>query len=607
MSSTENDLFKQLSRNNQNHPDFELGQKAPNDPDDKDTPDYDGEPEEDFDEDDLPPDYSEGRREKDAAAQQLWRDAWAGDAGSQKDLGDHLYRQKRYDEAFEWYRKAARQKWELAYYDMGWCYHYGHGTEVNFKKAIQYYKKYDAVFEDDDSEYRIGRCYELGLNDNRNAEKWYQKAIKNKSDLADLALRQMKKVEADERGPDIWFDRGENAFWEISRHRDTMADGTVMNFTCLGAHQDPVRHLEALRWWHKAAVHGDAKSQFYLGLHAYQRCYHQKSLALRWITAAAKNGYAEAQAVLANKYEYGEGVERNERKARKWRKLAAANNSDNAADKQRRARAFDGRLLKHILLLAAAVLAIVLIRRMDQMSYRPITEKEAVAMARNITVGIPDQEIKLLGTDKTRKLPVGTRVKVLGVYKQKLNNGNSPRVYWTNQEYLIELPDGKRGHGPLMETALGQKTILPTGDTAVIASVKKLAKAPKRHTNGLDSRFPFAYTMKGHKGQYALEDLHIYFPQRVTYLADGLTQEKYAAGYDELNGTGKALRKAWKFFTYDIRPVTKKPGYFLFPKYQIWNEFLLQYWFRTLMIVVAYLLELLIIFRWIPRLIRGDY
>ena len=93
----------------------------------------------------------------------------------------------------------------------------------------------------------------------------------------------------------------------------------------------------------------------------------------------------------------------------------------------------------------------------------------------------------------------------------------------------------------------------------------------------------------------------------MAYLADGLTPDKYTADADELTAARKVLRKVVKFFAYDIRPVTKKPGYFLFPKYQIWNEFLLQYWFRTLMIVVAYLLDLLIIFRWLPRLIRGDY
>ena len=535
------------------------------------------------------------RCEKDAAAQKLWRDAKAGDAGSQQELGDELFRQKRYAEAFEWYRKAAAQKYELAYYDLGWSYHYGLGTDIDFRKAIKYYKKYDAIFDDANIQYQIGRSYELGLNDNRNAEKWYQKAADNGEALAELALQQMKMVAEDNSGPEEWFEKGRHAFWDISSHRDVI-DGKVYNFVSLGAHHDTMRHLEALRWWHKAAVHGHAESQFYLALHVYQRWMKRKSPALLWFTESAKNGYAEAQAVLANKYKYGEGAEINERKARMWRKKAANNTGDDNVQKTRKASVSSGKMLKRILFLAVTVLAIVLVRRMDQMSYKSVSEADAVALAQKVTVAIPDQEIKLLGSDKTRKLQIGTRVKVLGVYKQKLNKGNSPRVYWTSQEYLIELPDGKRGHGPLMETALGQRTILPTGDTAVITSVRKLAKAPKVWANGRESRYQFAYTLKGHKGQYALEDLKMFFPQRVTYLAEGLTPKE---------DTSTFLRKVEKFFTYDIRPVTRKPGYFLFPKYQIWNEFLLQYWFRVLMIVVAYILELLIIFRWIPRLIRG--
>ena len=48
----------------------------------------------------------------------------------------------------------------------------------------------------------------------------------------------------------------------------------------------------------------------------------------------------------------------------------------------------------------------------------------------------------------------------------------------------------------------------------------------------------------------------------------------------------------------------RKTGFFVFPKYQVWNEFLLQHWARRLMIFAAYVIELLLIFLWIPRFIR---
>ena len=258
----------------------------------------------------------------------------------------------------------------------------------------------------------------------------------------------------------------------------------------------------------------------------------------------------------------------------------------------------------NLILLLLAIVAIVLVRRMDQMSFRSITEEEALERAQEIKVALPDQEVTLLNSGETQKLKVGKTVKVLGVYKTRLNKGNAPRVYWTNQKYLMELPDGTRAYGPLMETAIGQLTVLPEGDTAVITAVKKAKKNPKVQATGAESRFEYAYTLEGHKDPYALEDMHIYFPERVAYLAKGLREEDFAITCDTIGENKKDFQKMKKFFLYDIRPITKKTGFFVFPKYQIWNEFLLQSWARKLMVFAAYVIELLLIFIWIPRFIR---
>ena len=258
----------------------------------------------------------------------------------------------------------------------------------------------------------------------------------------------------------------------------------------------------------------------------------------------------------------------------------------------------------NLILLLLAIAAIVLVRRMDQMSYRSITEEEALEMAQEIKVALPDQEVTLLNSGETQKLKTGKTVKVLGVYKTKLNKGNSPRAYWTSQKYLMELPDGTRAYGPLMETAIGQRTVLPEGDTVVITAVKKAKKNPMVQSTGAESRFEYVYTLEGHKEPYALEDLHIYFPERVAYLAKGLREEDFAITSDTIGENKKDFQKVKKFFLYDIRPITKKTGFFVFPKYQVWNEFYLQRWFRSLMIFVAYVVEILLIFVWIPRFIR---
>ena len=250
-----------------------------------------------------------------------------------------------------------------------------------------------------------------------------------------------------------------------------------------------------------------------------------------------------------------------------------------------------------ILLFIIFAVAVVLIRRMDQMSYRHISEEEAMELAQEVKVSIDDQEIQLLDSQEKQTLITGTTVKVLGVYKQKLNKGNSPCVYCTDQDYLMELPDGTRGHGPLMETAIGERTVLADGDTAVITAVKKLKEAPKVVSTGKTSQYDYAYTLDGHQEQYALEDLHIYFPQRLAYLGEGLTKENFTAGSDTMTASQKAFAKVKKFFLYDIRPVTKKNGFFLFPKYQTWNEFHLKRWLRMILIGLAYLVEIILIYK----------
>lgn len=252
------------------------------------------------------------------------------------------------------------------------------------------------------------------------------------------------------------------------------------------------------------------------------------------------------------------------------------------------------------LLFFLGIALIVLIRRMDQMSFRAITEEEALELAQDIKVTLADQEVTLLATGETQKLKVGKTVKVLGVYKKKLNKGNSPRVYWTNQLYLMELPDGQRAYGPLMETAVGQLNVLTvtdsamqsTTDTVVITAVKKLKQNPTVQATGEESRFDYAYTLEGRQETYALEDLHIYFPQRVAYLAKGLREEDFTVGRDTLAENKKDAQSLKKFFLYDIRPFTKRVGFYVFPRYQVWNEFLLQRWFRNLMVFFAYLLEI---------------
>ena len=433
--------------------------------------------------------------------------------------------------------------------------------------------------------------------------------------LSDLLAGAKKNSNDGESSPEGWFEKGyelyvadryEEAFswFEKSAAADYVPAAIllgIMYHDGLGVTKD-VKH--AFELFYKCATTDDnyPASQYYVG-----RCYvngdgveQDIDEGLKWLDRAEEDGNEEIRKLVAN---VKRGVEARRSKERTPEDIAEdalqALLEKSGAPKlptPRRIKRSAPPFIFKTLLFLIGVAAVVLVRRMDQMSYAPISEEEAMELAQEVTVALPDQEIHLLGSDETQTLKVGTTVKVLGVYKQKLNKGNSPRVYWTNQNYLIELPDGTRGYGPLMETAIGQRTVLAEGDTAVIIAVKKAKKTPTIQENGKESRFEFAYTLEGREEQYALEDLHIHFPQRVAYLGEGLVEDKYLVANDTVDVDMSIWQRAKKFFLYDIRPVTKKNGFFLFPKYQVWNEFYLQRWFRSILIFLAYLLEIFLIF-----------
>lgn len=560
---------------------------------------------------------------------------------AENEIGDWEYEAGNYDEAFMWYNKALEHdevNW-WAMYNLAWCYHKAQGTIRDAEKALKWYSE-AASFDYGPALYQLGVFHEFGFMGNNGedlvkvdiekAKEYYDKAAKNGSSGAADALADLQHVYNDTGDREYWYQKGIEAFENDERHKAARwwrraaeaghVEAQCKLGECYAGYSGFERvYSEGIKWYTKAANGGSAAGQYHLGM-----CYSggwgvqsNKRTAFKWYMKAADQGHVDAQYWVAYAYEEGEGVKKNGKKAIEWYQIAAANGDEAALDKLdelgARFVAYNLQpeltqtrwlpLFLNVLLLLIAITAIVLVRRMDQMTFRSISEEEAIEMAQELKVSLPDQEIKMLDSGKAQKLKTGTKVKVLGVYKAKLNKGNSPRVYWTNQSYLIELADGTRGYGPLMETAIGQHTVLPEGDTVVITAIKKLKKAPKVQATGKDSRFDYAYTLEGRKEQYALEALHIHFPQRVAYLGNGLRKEDFTVANDSIDEDMSIGQRAKKFFLYDIRPYTKKNGFFLFPKYQSWNEFQLQRWFRTILIVLAYIAEIVIVFEWLPRLI----
>lgn len=122
--------------------------------------------------------------------------------------GYAAYEAKRYDEAVEWYRKAAEQGNAYAQYNLGNCYYYYcHGVPQDYTEAAKWYRKsaeqgnadaqymlgelagnYEDALEcylkaaeqgNADAQYKIGVYYRYGHGVQRNlseAVKWYLKA-----------------------------------------------------------------------------------------------------------------------------------------------------------------------------------------------------------------------------------------------------------------------------------------------------------------------------------------------------------------------------------------------------------------------------------------------
>lgn len=81
----------------------------------------------------------------------------------------------------------------------------------------------------------------------------------------------------------------------------------------------------AEKWMRRAAEHGDAEAQFWLGVGYEEKWFGAVDIqeAIRWYRRAAERGDPDAQVELGQKYEDGEGLEQNYTLAAEWYRKAA--------------------------------------------------------------------------------------------------------------------------------------------------------------------------------------------------------------------------------------------------------------------------------------------
>ena len=189
------------------------------------------------------------------------------------------YHKQEYEQAVDFFRKAAEQGHATAQFNLGVCYDHGQGVAQDYNEAVKWYRK--AVEQGYASaQYNLGVCYDNGrgvAQDYNEAVKWYRKAAEQGHATAQYNLG-------------VCYENGQ------------------------GVAQD---YKEAVKWYRKAAEQGDADAQYNLGY-----CYKNGrgvakdyNEAVKWYRKAAEQGESYAQNNLGVCYENGQGVPKDLQKA----------------------------------------------------------------------------------------------------------------------------------------------------------------------------------------------------------------------------------------------------------------------------------------------------
>ncbi|SSS46584.1 TPR repeat-containing SEL1 subfamily protein [Acinetobacter baumannii] len=121
-----------------------------------------------------------------------------GDIRAQSQMGDaYLFGEYDlnvdYEQAFNWYKKAADQNDAKSQYNLVIIYLNGYGAKKDLSKSVEYYRK-SALQGDTDSQLQLGIRYLNGEGVERNietAKEWFQKAKLSGNQEADIYLEKV--------------------------------------------------------------------------------------------------------------------------------------------------------------------------------------------------------------------------------------------------------------------------------------------------------------------------------------------------------------------------------------------------------------------------------
>ena len=232
-----------------------------------------------------------------------------------------------------------------------------------------------------------------------------------------------------------------------------------------------------------------------------------------------------------------------------------------------------------------------------KLSYKPLTEEAALERAVPMKTMFPTTMQVMSGSDKKEiELKPGTPIKFLGACMKPLNAradekndiyhqyfNMSPRVYTPSQLFMIETEDGIRGVTSLPEAIIGRKIEITKGDetgqTFVVSGVKKIKS---------DDEFPYEFSVEGSDKIFKWGTFK------------ELTKDVEIVVYSNpLGGVPEEMQhKKAHVPRFMPIPTHEQNGFFLFPRFKVWNMYLLKPFFRSSIILILLWIILLVVALW---------
>ena len=302
------------------------------------------------------------RKDYSSAFEEWQIDAQRGNGTSQYLLGFLFYAgqgiHKDYAKAMEWFQKAAEEKMATAQYYLGEMYHEGHGASHDAQVASRWFLK-AAQQGDRQAQWRLAGLYlhygnsctslQAPNEDNlyfQEAVRWYREAARQGSasaqDLLGAMYRGGMGVKKDEKIADEWVEKSagrtfrgtvskkaiDDAWVGLAQKGLANAQYKVGEMYLQGNASLPQDINQAGEWLFKATKQGHLHATLLIGYmlsnDVFADEWTNRKYFFDWVQRAAEGGLANAQFLLAERYEAGGGVPQDYLLAHMWYNLTAA-------------------------------------------------------------------------------------------------------------------------------------------------------------------------------------------------------------------------------------------------------------------------------------------